>query len=130
MAAWNGEDRRTFGQDLAQAGWDVEGWDAARSVGARVDLDAEAEYAGAFVSLRLELPVRHRYVTLQVSKPDGELMLCLRFRPRSDLAPILAQIVSMQDTLDADTHPILVKSLIPLCDPLLIETDEGVFRLS
>lgn len=124
------EDRRIFLQHLAQAGWDVESWGAARDAGASVDLDAEAEYAGPVLALRLELRAEHRYLTFQVSQPDGELVLRLRLHPSGDLAPVLARIVAAQDTLATDSHPCLVKSLIPLCDPLLIETDHGVFRLS
>jgi hypothetical protein len=46
------------------------------------------------------------------------------------MAPLLERIITAQDTLDADNHPELVKSLIPLCEPLLIETEEGIYRLS
>ncbi|MEA2894735.1 MAG: hypothetical protein QOJ84_350 [Bradyrhizobium sp.] len=124
------ENRRVFLQYLAEAGWDVEGWDAARNAGVRVDLDAEAEYAGPALVLSLELLATHSYLTFQASRPDGELVFCLRLYPSGGLAVVLREIVAAQDMLDADNHPRLIKSLIPLCDPLLIETDRGIFRLS
>jgi hypothetical protein len=124
------EDRRIFSQCLSHAGWDVETWSAAREAGVRVDLVAEAEYSGPQRFLRLELPVESRCLTFQVSQLDGELVFRLRLHPKGDLGPVLALIIAVQDTLDADNHPGLVKSLIPLCDPLQIDTDQGLFSLS
>jgi hypothetical protein len=124
------EERRIFLQQLMQAGWDVEGWDAARHAGVSVDLAAEAEYVGPLLVLRLELPAGDRHLVFLVSQLDGEPVLHLRLYPRGDLASVLAQIIAMQDTLDADNHPSLVKLLIPLCDLLQIETDKGIFSLS
>jgi hypothetical protein len=126
----NADDRKIFWQQLSQAGWDVEGWDVARNAGVSVDLAAEAEYAGPSFALRLELLAEHDYLMFQISEPDGESLFHLRVYPASDLAPILARIIDVQDTLDNENYPSLVKSLIPFSDPLQIETDEGIFNLS
>jgi hypothetical protein len=124
------DDHRIFLQHLAQAGWDVENWDVAHEAGASVDLDAEAEYKGPFLAFRLELRADRRYMLFQVSRLDGEILLRLRLHPTGGPELVLATIIAAQDTLNADNHPDLVKSLIPLSDPLLIEMDEGIFKLS
>jgi hypothetical protein len=130
MAGLSFGDRRTFLEQLSQAGWDVEDWDLVRVVGARVDLQAEAEYQNASSILRLELPTGQPYMVFQMSQLDGELVLRLRIYPRDDLAKILHEIIAAQDALDNDTHPQLLKALFPLSKRVLIETDEGLFALS
>jgi len=124
------EARQVFLQHLAQAGWNVEGWDAVRDTGARVDLDAEAEYVGPTLALRLELLAEQPYVAFGTYQLDGELVMRLRLYSKANLASVLAQIIAVQDTLNADNHPQLVKSLIALCDQLQIETEDGIFNLS
>jgi N-acetylglutamate synthase-like GNAT family acetyltransferase len=124
------EERRIFLQQLAQAGWDVESWDAARDTGATVDLDAEAEYVGPTLALRLELLAEQHYVAFGICQLDGELVLRLRLYSKANLASVLAQIIAVQDTLNSDNHSQLVKLLIAQCDQLQIETDEGIFNLS
>ncbi len=124
------EDRQILLQHLSRAGWNVESWAAPRDAGVRVDLSAEAEYGGPSLVLRLELPFEQRYLVFQMSRLDGELVSRLHLYPSGDLIPVLRQIIAVQDTLDEENHPQLVKSLISLSDPLLIETDSGLYRLT
>ena len=123
-------DRRVFLEQLSQAGWDVEDWDLVRGVGAKVDLHAEAEYSSRSSVLRLEIPTGQPYMVFQMSQPDGELVLRLRLYPRDDLGSMINEIIAAQDLLDDDTHPQLVKSLIPLSKRVVLETAEGLFALS
>jgi hypothetical protein len=115
---------------LRTAGWDVESWDSARVAGASLDIDFEAEYAGPFVILRLELLSQLGYLLLQIAEPSGGPLLRLRLFPADDIEPAIERIISMQDTVDEDNHPTLVKSLIPLCKLVQIETEDGIYRLS
>ncbi len=130
MSAQNLEDRRVFLEELSQAGWDVEGWSEALDAGASVDPEAEAEYKGPMFDLRLEYHAKPRQLTLGMVQRDGPAALRLQIRPSDDLAPLLAQIIAMQGSLDAENYPSLVKSLIPYSAPLLIETDDGLFQLT
>jgi hypothetical protein len=124
------EDRRIFLQDLARAGWNAQGWDEVLAAGADVDPEAEATYAGPVFDLLLEYHAEHAYLVLGMVQRQGALVVRLRLHPRDDIGPLLARIVASQDTIDAENHTEFVKSLIPLCEPLLIETDEGLYRLS
>ena len=124
------EERQIFLRQLAQAGWNVESWDAARDTGARVDVDAEAEYVGPALALRLELLAEQPYLAFGIYQLDGELVMRLRLYSKANLASVLAQIIAVQDTLNSDNHPQLVKLLIGVCDKVQIETDEGIFNLS
>jgi hypothetical protein len=128
MSARSLEDRRMLRQYLALAGWDVESWDQALETGADVEPEAEGEYAGPVFNLRLEYHAEHNYLLLEMVQRDGELFL--RLRLYNDLALILARIIAAQDTIDKENYTDLIKSLILLCDPLLVETDEGLYRLS
>jgi hypothetical protein len=130
MSAGSLEDRRIFLQHLAASSWDVEAWDEAHDTGANVEPEAEARYAGPFFDLRLEYHAQHRYLLLELAQPEGVLALSLRLHPSGDVSPLLARITGAQDTIDAENYTEFVKSLLPLCEPLLIETDEGLYRLS
>jgi hypothetical protein len=124
------EARQVFLQQLAEAGWHVESWDVVRDTGVRIDLDGEAQYVGTFLALRLELLAERPLVLFGVYQLDGEPVFRLWFCSEANLSSVLGQIIATQDTLNSDNYPQLVKLLIPLCDKLQIETDEGVFNLS
>lgn len=130
VAERRAEARQVFLQQLTQAGWNVESWDAVRDAGVRIDLAAEAEYLGAFLAFRLELLAEQPIVLFGVYQLDGELVFRLRFYSQANFPSVLGQIIAVQNTLNSDNYPQLVKSLIPLCDQLQIETDEGIFNLS
>lgn len=130
VAERRAEARQVFLQQLTQAGWNVESWDVVRDTGVRIDLDAEAQYVGTSLALRLELLAEQPLVLFGVYQLDGEPVLRLWFCSEANLSSVVGQIIATQDTLNSDNYPQLVKSLIPLCDKLQIETDEGVFNLS
>lgn len=123
-------DLDTFSTLLGAAGWRVQRWDAVAAAGGDADAAADAEYSGPSFELRLEYHAAERYLTFLMVEREGELAVNLRLHPREGLEPILERITTAQDTLTADSYKDLVKSLIPLCDPLLIDTDDGLYRLS
>ena len=130
IAVHSAETRQIFQEHLEQAGWTVESWDAVRETGASVDLDAEAQYVGPTMAFRLELLAEQHYVAFAIYELDGELVLPLRLYSEAKLASVLAQIIALQDTLNQDNLPQLVKQLIAVCDKVQTETNEGVFTLS
>lgn len=123
-------DRLLFMDRLSAAGWEVESWDAVLEQGDDVEPEAEAEYAGPEFDLRLEFHASGPYLAFELDQREGDLFLNLRLYPAVELGEILARIVDAQDTLNGHNMADVVKTLIPLCDPLLIDTEEGLQQLS
>jgi len=129
MSSRSLEERRIFLQHLELRGWEVNSWDEMLDIGANVDPEAEAIYVGPIFELHLEYHAEAHYLGLEMVQQQGERILFLRLYPRGDMESLLVKITSAQDMLDSENYPELIKSLIPLCDPLLIETDQGFHRL-
>lgn len=124
------QDRLGFLSDLASAGWDTESWDEIPDLDLDIDPEAEASYAGPVFNLRISYVVRQGYLGFEIADGQGELLLRLQLHPKDDVAPLISRITAAQDSIDAENYSELVKDLIPLCDPLLIDTDEGLYKLS
>ncbi len=124
------KERNIFIQKLAYAGWEVESWDEVFDTGANVEPEAEARYTGPIFDLHLEFHADHRYLALEMVERKGENTIFLRLYPRGEIETLLALIIANQDNIGAENYPEVVKSLIPYCEPLLIDTDKGFFRLS
>lgn len=122
-------DLATFVQRLAAAGWEVERWDELMDAGADVSPQAAATYSGGVFDFRLEYHASGRFVRWEMEEPDGDLMLALQMYPALGLAPLLERVIAIQNIIDADNMTDVVKSLVPLCDPLLIDTDDGLRRI-
>lgn len=122
--------RRLFIETLSAAGWGIESWDALLTGGGDVDPEAEATHSAGELELQLAFHAAGPFLDLQLATPDDHLFLSLRLYPADDLGALLRQIVARQETLTAENMPDLVKTLIPLCNPLLIETEEGLQQLS
>jgi hypothetical protein len=122
--------RRVFIDRLSDAGWDVEPQDELLDAGIDVEPEAEATFTGPVFDLRLEYHAEGFYVMLEMDQREGELGLTLRMHPAREIRDVLDRIVAVQDVLNADNMGDIVKSFVPLCDPLLLETDEGVQQLS
>lgn len=124
------EDRRIFLERLASADWDVEGWDEVFDGGGNVYPEAEARYAGTVFNLRLEYHADDGCLLLEMVEREGNSVLRLHLYPLADITSLLTRIIATQGTLNGENYDELVKSLISVCAPLLIETDEGLYRLS
>jgi hypothetical protein len=123
------QDRRAFLEHLASVGWQVEGWEELHDFGANVDPVAEAHYAGVNLEIHIEFHEQDGYLGFELDKHHGDVLLRLRLHRTGDLIPLLSQIIAAQDILDEDNFPGMVKQFIPLCDPVLIETTDGLFKL-
>ncbi len=124
------EDRQVFVQLLSDAGWRVQDWAEALDAGADVEPEAEAQYGGPVFDLLVEYHARDRILMLEIVQRYGPVVLSLQLHPKGDLAPLLARIIEAQEKLNEETYTDFVKSLIPLCSLVLIETDEGTYRLT
>jgi len=122
--------RRVFIDSLSAAGWDVESWDAVLDAGQDVEPEAEASYSGAVFDLSLSYNAGGTYLGFELDERGGELFLSFRLHPATDLTELLARITAAQDALNTENMAEIVKTLIPLCNPLLIDTDEGLQKLS
>lgn len=124
-------ERDLFARRLRAAGWDDGGWDELFASGVRLTPEAQAEYQNPSFGLRLGYFADEGYVRFEcVRRRDGLTELCLHCYPRRGLAALLDALAAAQDSLSPDNYPEFVKTLIPLCDPLLMETPDGLFQLS
>lgn len=121
-------DRQVFIAHLVEAGWLVETWDEVLDAGADVEPEAEAEYGGNGFDFRLEYHAGNRSLVFQLANDNG-VALFLRLFP-VDLKLALERITAVQDELNETNYAEFVKSLIASCSLVLIETEEGSFRLS
>ena len=121
-------DRQVFIEHLSAAGWMVETWDEVLDAGADVEPEAEAEYSGTTFDLRLEYYASNRSLVFQLAD-ENSISLFLRLFP-VDLKLVLGPITAVQDELNETNYMDFVKSLITLCTLVLIETEEGSYRLS
>jgi len=120
----------TFVARLSAAGWEMEAWDALLDAGADVSPEAAATYSGPVFDLRLEYHANDRFVRFETEERDGDLALVLHMHPALGLAALLERVVAIQDTLDPGNMGDVVKSFVPLSDPLLIDTDDGLQRVT
>ena len=123
-------DLATFSTELGRAGWNVESWEPALDTGADVDPQAEATYSAPVFDMSLAYHAGGRFLTLSVVERDGEVALDLRLQPSVPIRELLMAITAVQDSLQTDTLPELVKSLIVFCTVVLVRTEEGFQRLS
>ena len=121
-------DRQVFIEHLGEAGWTVETWDEVLEAGSDVEPEAEAEYSGDAFDFRLEYHASNRSLVFQLANEDS-VSLFLRLFP-VDLKLVLERITAVQDELSETNYTDFVKSLITLCTLVLIETEEGSYRLS
>jgi hypothetical protein len=122
--------RDVFIRALEARGWRVESWNELFDAGADIDPEAEATYSGPRFDLHLEFHASSPWLLLVLVARAGDVVLRLRVHPGPTVTSVLKEITDAQDELTADNMSELVKALIPLSEPLLIETDDGLQRLS
>jgi hypothetical protein len=130
MSARSLEDRRYFLQRLGSAGWNANGWSEAFESDSDVDPEAEATYVGPVFELHLASHADPGYLSFDLIERDGPDVVRLRLYPRESANQLIDRITDAQDTLDTENYPGFIKSLLLLSDPLLIETDDGLHRLT
>jgi len=121
--------RAEFMEFLESVGWDVNGFDALLGIGVNVEPEAVATYRGPVFLLDMQFWAEERRLALDIFTSATEVLLRLRLYPRNQQA-LLAAIVAVQDSLDRENYPEFVEGLVPLCDPLLLETDAGLLHVS
>src|SRR5262245_18552005 len=124
------QDRQVILQLLSEAGWRVEDWAKALDAGADVEPEAEAQYPGPVFDLLVESHAKDRILMLEIAQRDGPVVLSLQLHPKGDLEPLLARIIEAQEKLNEENYSDFVKSLLHLCSLVLIDTDEGTYRLT
>lgn len=130
MSQMHRRELQAFLGTLTMAGWEVEDWQEVLDRGADIFPEAEATYRGPFFDQRLEYRAEENCLIFENSRKGGELFLSLHLYPKYALEPVLGKIIQTQNTIDNENFVDLVKSLIDLCDPVLIEMEEGRQRLS
>jgi hypothetical protein len=117
--------RAEFIELLDGAGWETNGFDALLGIGVNVEPEAVATYHGPVFLLDMQFWAEENRLALDVFTSATEVLLRLRLYPR-DQRELLAAITAAQDSLDLDNYPEFVETLVPLCDPLLLDTDAGL----
>jgi hypothetical protein len=117
--------RAEFIELLDGAGWETNGFDALLGIGVNVEPEAVATYHGPVFLLDMQFWAEETRLALDVFTSATEVLLRLRLYPR-DQRELLAAITAAQDSLDLDNYPEFVETLVPLCDPLLLDTDAGL----
>jgi hypothetical protein len=121
--------RAEFMEFLEGAGWEVNGFDALLGIGVNVEPEAVATFRGPVFLLDMQFWAEERRLALDIFTSATEVLLRLRLYPRDQHA-LLAAIVAAQAALDKENYPEFVEALVPLCDPLLLETDAGLLHVS
>lgn len=134
-------DRAAFVEKVSAAGWDLCGWEQLFESGADLEPEAQAEFHSPRAFLRVSYHASGDYVLLECAAPaeggeesgrdsggEGATLAGarIRFYPINDLGAIAGRIVAAQETLSLATLPKLVKRIKPLCNYVLMETEDGI----
>jgi hypothetical protein len=135
-------DRAAFVERVSAAGWDLGGWEQLFEAEADLKPEAQAELHSPRAFLRLSYHANDDYVLLECAVPaeggagvggagvggEGATLAGarIRFYPVNDLGAIVGRVVAAQDTLSPATLPKLVKRIKPLCNYVLMETEDGI----
>lgn len=138
--------RRTyFVKRLVAAGWDTRGWERLFNSGFSLTPEAQAEYRNAELALRLSYYIKDNYILLEFREnelvqqsarqagtlsSDVNLLPSLRFYPDGNLGLVLDELITELKRPSEDTYPDLIKKMIPLCQLILLEIEEGLVKLS
>lgn len=120
--------RAEFMSLLEEAGWETNGFDALLGIGVNVEPEAVATYRGPVFLLDMQFWAEEKRLALDVFTSATEVLLRLWLYPR-DQRELLAVITAAQDSVDQDNYPEFVETLVPLCDPLLLDTDAGLLHV-
>ncbi len=125
-------DRDLFIKKLITAGWDPKGWEKLFEGGACLTPEAQAEYhnKNPTSDLRLSYYAGQGYVLMECVGRDDPTRLNLRFYPNQNLATLVDKVIAMQDTLSSANYPDFITMMIPLCKLILLETPEGLVKIS
>lgn len=122
--------RHEFIQRLIAAGFRPEGWEFLFARDHELTPEALAEYQAPHFDMRLSYYVRPGYILLELVNRYEDFFLGIRLYPKEKLSVILDQIIAVKNKLSLDNYADFIKSIIPLCDPLLIEIPEGLVQAS
>jgi len=122
--------RNEFIQRLIAAEWSPAGWELLFARDHELTPEALAEYQAAHFDMRLSYYVRPGYILLELVRRHDNFFLGMRLYPKEKLSVILDKILAMKNQLSLENYADFIKSIIPLCDPLLIEIPEGLVQAS
>lgn len=122
------EARAEFISVLDGAGWQVNGFDALLGIGVNVEPEAVATYRGPVFLVDMQFWADEQRLGLDIFTSETDVLLRLRLYPQEQRA-LLDAIIDAQNGLDLDNYPAFVETLVPLCDPLLLETDAGLLQV-
>ena len=129
------EARETFLRVLKDASWSTMDRNLLLDRGMSVEPEAEADYQGPAFDMTCGFVAKEQRLRLELVDRDTRVVYAHQLHPRGGLLTgsvqaVLDVVVAAQDTLDVERYPRLTKALIPLCDPLLVQTDEGLMQLT
>ncbi len=122
------EARAEFISVLDGAGWQVNGFDALLGIGVNVEPEAVATYRGPVFLVDMQFWADEQRLGLDIFTSETDVLLRLRLYPQEQRV-LLDAIIDAQNSLDLDNYPAFVETLVPLCDPLLLETDAGLLQV-
>jgi hypothetical protein len=123
--------RSLFIGKLREAKWKInKGWELLFEHGHSLTPEGQAEYQNPRFELRLSYYIDGGYVFLECVGRDNPIVLSLRFYPIQKFNLIVDAVIAVQDNLSPNNYSEFVKKMIQLCDPLLIETAEGLIQAS
>ncbi|TWP51766.1 hypothetical protein FKR81_12945 [Lentzea tibetensis] len=123
-----------FVDAFESAGWDCV--DRRPLIDRKILIDpvAVARYSGPVFDMMCEFRMRDEYtsgvcIEFELLDRDQEVHYPHRLYAL-DQRQVVDAIIAVQDTLTADALSKLHATLAPLCDPLVLDTDEGLVTLS
>ena len=123
-------DRDVFVRKLTAVGWDPRGWEQLFDSGANLTPEAQAEYKNATFEMRLGYYIGENYVSLELARIHNRTNIRLRFCLKDNLAVIVDAVAEVQDTVSQDNYVDFIQKMVLLCDPLLLETPQGLVKVS
>lgn len=121
--------RESFISHLASAGWKLEENVVERSESGDQVAEAVAEYTNDSLGMRLSY-FRDGWMRLVFLGPGASTLLPLRLKWQGSADPVLEALIQVQDTLSADSYPAAITRLIDVTDLVLLESAQGLIRLS
>lgn len=116
-------------EQLTRAGWEIRtDWEGFEKAG---DLNAEAQavFSGPSMDLRLSY-FNDGWLRLEFIRDGKSALPPLRLQIQKDPSVVVDLLIAKQSEFSLESYPDCLKALITVCDQALLETDDGMVRLS
>ncbi|MGB0389542.1 MAG: hypothetical protein ACPGWR_32375 [Ardenticatenaceae bacterium] len=125
------QERKQFRRKLSSAKWgNHDPWNFSFEQDRNLTPEAQAEYESVFLNLRLSYYANKRYLLLDIVSKEEDLALKTRFYLSDNLETILDKVIAQQDTLSRPNYAHFIKDMTTLCNPIVIETPQGLVQVS